>query len=145
MDKYEILQRCFGYSTFRPGQEQMVDGILSGRDVFGIMPTGGGKSICYQLPAMMMDGISLVVSPLISLMRDQVMSLKAMGVPAAYINSTLTPQQIQLVYRNLLAGMYKIVYVAPERLDQPGFASVAARLKISMVAVDEAHCISQWG
>ena len=145
MDKYEILQRCFGYSTFRPGQEQMVDGILSGRDVFGIMPTGGGKSICYQLPAMMMDGISLVVSPLISLMRDQVMSLKAMGVPAAYINSTLTPQQIQLVYRNLLAEMYKIVYVAPERLDQPGFASVAARLKISMVAVDEAHCISQWG
>jgi len=145
MNKYDLLQRLFGYNTFRAGQEALIDGILSGRDVFGIMPTGGGKSICYQLPGLMLPGITLVVSPLISLMRDQVMALKAVGVPAAYINSTLTANQVQLVYRNLLAGKYKIVYVAPERLDYAGFGSVAARLKISLLAVDEAHCISQWG
>ena len=145
MTKKELMQRIFGYSEFRPGQEKQIDGILSGRDVFGIMPTGGGKSICYQIPALMLPGITLVISPLISLMRDQVMSLKAAGVPAAYINSTLNGAQVQAVYRNLLAGRYKIVYIAPERLDYPGFSSVAARLEISLVAVDEAHCISQWG
>ncbi len=145
MDKYGFLRRYYGYDSFRPGQETLIDGILEGRDVFGVMPTGGGKSICYQLPGMMLPGITLVVSPLISLMKDQVMALKASGIPAAFINSTLTGPQMQTVYRKLLAGKYKIVYVAPERLDYPGFGTVAAKLKISLVAVDEAHCISQWG
>lgn len=145
MDKAQLLQRVFGYDQFRPGQEALIDGVLSGRDVFGIMPTGGGKSMCYQIPALLLPGITLVVSPLISLMRDQVMALKAAGIQAAFINSTLTASQLHTVYRNLRAGQYKLVYVAPERLDTPSFLDLAAQLPIQFLAVDEAHCISQWG
>ena len=145
MDKNALLQHYFGYPEFRPGQENLVDGILAGRDVFGIMPTGGGKSICYQLPGLMMGGVTLVVSPLISLMHDQVMALKAAGIPGAYVNSSLTFPQLRAVYRNMLLGKYKIIYVAPERLESEGFLDAVMQMEISMVAVDEAHCISQWG
>ena len=143
--KESILQRVFGYSAFRGGQEALIDAQLQGRDAFGIMPTGGGKSLCYQIPALLLEGVTLVISPLISLMRDQVMALKNAGVAAAYINSSLTPAQIRLVYRNIQSGMYKIIYVAPERLLTDGFLEAIQARKVSLVTVDEAHCISQWG
>ncbi len=145
MEKSGLLQHYFGYGAFRPGQEELVDGILAGRDVFGIMPTGGGKSICYQLPGLMLPGVTLVISPLISLMHDQVMAIKAAGIPGAYVNSSLTLPQLRAVYRNMLMGKYKIVYVAPERLESEGFLGAVMQMNVSMVAVDEAHCISQWG
>ena len=143
--KESVLQRVFGYSAFRGGQEALIDAQLRGQDAFGIMPTGGGKSLCYQIPAMLLEGVTLVISPLISLMRDQVMALKNAGVAAAYINSSLTPAQIRLVYRNIQSGMYKIIYVAPERLLTDGFLEAIQARKVSLVTVDEAHCISQWG
>ena len=143
--KESVLQRVFGYSAFRGGQEALIDAQLQGRDAFGIMPTGGGKSLCYQIPALLLEGVTLVISPLISLMRDQVMALKNAGVAAAYINSSLTPAQIRLVYRNIRSGMYKIIYVAPERLLTDGFLEAIQARKVSLVTVDEAHCISQWG
>ena len=143
--KYKILKQYFGYDNFRKGQEQIVDGILSGRDVLGIMPTGAGKSICFQTPALIMQGITLVVSPLISLMQDQVKGLIQSGIKGAYINSSLSPRQIETALYNAKKGMYKIIYVAPERLLTDNFLSFAQSVNISMLTVDEAHCISQWG
>ena len=144
-DKFEVLHQYYGYTSFREGQAELIDAQLSGRDVFGIMPTGGGKSVCYQIPALMMDGITLVVSPLISLMKDQVSALKNMGVPAAYVNSSLSSEQVRIVLRNIQQQKYKIIYIAPERLLTENFLSAINNLKIAMLAVDEAHCISQWG
>ena len=143
--KYEVLRRYFGYTAFRNGQETIVDALLAGRDALCVMPTGAGKSICYQIPALLLPGVTLVISPLISLMQDQVESLTQAGVRAAYLNSTLTPAQYARALRNMEEGAYKIVYVAPERLSTEGFRAVCEKLPISLVAVDEAHCVSQWG
>lgn len=145
MDKFDVLRKYFGYSSFRKGQEEMVDCLLSGRDALGIMPTGAGKSICYQVPAIMFGGVTIVVSPLISLMKDQVNALVQQGVKAAYINSSLTDTQYDKVLKNAALGIYKIIYVAPERLESVSFINLCRRIKISMVAVDESHCVSQWG
>lgn len=145
MDKYEALYKYFGYSEFKEGQETAIDTLLGGGDVLCVMPTGGGKSLCYQLPAVMLEGIALVVSPLISLMKDQVDQLAASGIKAAFINSTLTPRQQSLAIERMIQGAYRIVYIAPERLDIPYFVETAKQLDISLVAVDEAHCVSQWG
>lgn len=145
MDKYAVLKDYFGYTEFRNGQEQIIDNILSGRDVVAVMPTGVGKSLCYQIPALMLEGLTLVISPLISLMKDQIRSLIDMGIKAAFINSTLTYKQQRIALERASQGAYKIIYVAPERLSSPEFADFAASNEISLVAVDEAHCISQWG
>ena len=145
MDKQQVLRHYFGHDGFRPGQEKMVDALLSGRDALGVMPTGAGKSMCYQVPALMLEGITLVISPLISLMADQVAALKSAGVPAAYLNSTLTPRQMDLALERAWQGAYKIIYVAPERLETASFLRFAKGVKIALLAVDEAHCISQWG
>ena len=145
MTKLEALKKYFGYDSFRPGQEMLVDGILEGRDVFGIMPTGAGKSLCYQIPALLLPGITLVISPLISLMKDQVTTLNQAGIHAAYLNSSLTPGQFRTALKYMVQGRYKIVYVAPERLLTEAFLEAVSHVDISMVSVDEAHCISQWG
>ena len=145
MDKYEVLKQYFGYDSFREGQEALIDGILAGRDTFGVMPTGAGKSICYQVPALVMGRITLVISPLISLMKDQVSALNQAGVHAAYLNSSLTWTQYKKALALAAQGRYTLIYVAPERLLTEDFLQFALEAPIVMVAVDEAHCVSQWG
>jgi len=145
MKKHQILKQYFGYDSFREGQELIIDTILSGKDVLGIMPTGAGKSLCYQVPALLLPGITIVISPLISLMNDQVRALNEAGIHAAYINSALTDVQVSKALQYAAQGRYKIIYVAPERLNTYEFTQFVSHADISMVTVDEAHCISQWG
>lgn len=143
--KFDVLEHYFGYRSFRKGQEEIIDSLLSGRDALAIMPTGAGKSLCYQVPALMLDGVTLVISPLVSLMKDQVNALTSQGVKAAYLNRSLNDAQFDKAIANMANGMYRIVYVAPERLKSVRFLNAVRRLHIPLVAVDEAHCVSQWG
>lgn len=145
MNKYDVLKKYFGHDRFRQGQEELVNNILSGRDVLGIMPTGAGKSVCYQVPAMLMDGITIVISPLISLMKDQVSALVESGISAACINSSLSSEEYNDFFRRAYNDEYKLIYAAPERLDTAEFLDLAENVSISMITVDEAHCVSQWG
>ncbi|KQO01289.1 DNA helicase RecQ [Paenibacillus sp. Leaf72] len=139
------LKRVYGYDSFRPGQEAIIQGILEGRDTLAILPTGGGKSVCYQIPSLLLNGTTLVVSPLISLMKDQVDALNRLGIPAAFLNSSLGAVEYREVLRSAFRGDYKLLYVAPERLDAPMFSSLSEQMEIPMIAIDEAHCVSQWG
>ena len=141
----EALKAVFGYDSFRQGQESVINAVLDGRDILAVMPTGAGKSLCYQVPAMLLSGITLVISPLISLMQDQVKALNEAGVDAAFINSSLSEKEMHDTFKNASKGQYKIIYVAPERLMSEGFVRLAKGIEISMTTVDEAHCISQWG
>ncbi len=145
MDKLTLLKQYFGHGGFRPGQEPLVDALLNGRDVMGVMPTGAGKSVCYQFPALLLPGLTLVISPLISLMKDQVAALAQAGVPAAFLNSSLDAEEYREVYRRVRRGDCKLLYIAPERLQAEGFRRLLGELPVSLVAVDEAHCVSQWG
>lgn len=145
MDRFEALRHYFGHTSFREGQDVIIDALMSGRDALAIMPTGAGKSMCFQIPALISPGVALVISPLISLMKDQVLSLVQMGAPAAYLNSSLTLAQQREALRRAVEGRYKIIYVAPERLNTPDFLQFALDADISLIAVDEAHCVSQWG
>ena len=145
MDELAALRQFFGFSAFRAGQQTLIDTVLSGRGALGVMPTGGGKSLCYELPALLLPGLTLVVSPLISLMKDQVMALRNAGIPAGCINSAMSMDELREAYTDARYGAYKLLYVAPERLLTDGFCALAQELEIPLVAVDEAHCISQWG
>ncbi|MBS1150825.1 MAG: ATP-dependent helicase RecQ, partial [Myxococcaceae bacterium] len=145
VDSREALQRYFGLADFRPGQAEVIDSVLSGRNTVVVMPTGAGKSLCYQLPATMLEGVTLVISPLISLMKDQVDALTARGIPATFINSTLSDSERHDRQRRLREGAFKLVYVAPERFRSEAFVSALAEAKVALLAIDEAHCISQWG
>jgi len=141
----QVLKKYFGYSDFKPGQEAIINNTLQGRESLGIIPTGGGKSLCYQIPAMLLPGISIVVSPLIALMKDQVDALNNLGIPATYISSILSPQEINRRLQQVYQNQYKLIYIAPERLTSEYFSRLAEEIKISLIAIDEAHCVSQWG
>ena len=145
MTKHEALKKYFGHSEFRPSQDTVIDALISGHDVLGVMPTGAGKSVCFQIPALLLPGITIVISPLISLMKDQVAGLRRSDIPVAFINSSLTSKQYKEVLRRVAIGQYKIIYVAPERLNTADFLHFALETPISLIAVDEAHCVSQWG
>lgn len=144
-DKYAVLKKYFGYNTFRAGQEHIVDDMLSGRDVLAVMPTGAGKSLCFQVPALMSEGTAIVISPLISLMKDQIYALKENGIPAEAINSSSDAVERQMIYDEAYEGNYKLLYISPERLDTAEFLRLASSIKISFICIDEAHCVSQWG
>lgn len=143
--EYAVLKKYFGYDSFREGQKSLIERILSGQDVLGVMPTGAGKSLCYQVPALLFKGITIVISPLISLMKDQVNALKDNGIKSCFINSSLDEMTLERTLDEVKKGLYKLVYVAPERLLTYSFLSFAKRAEISLVAVDEAHCVSLWG
>src|SRR5881397_3419802 len=145
MDLADALKNYFGYDAFRPLQEEIIEDVLAGRDVFVLMPTGGGKSLCFQLPALMRDGLTIVVSPLIALMKDQVDALQTSGIAATYLNSTLNREEAKARWRGLHRGEYRMLYVAPERLMLDAFLERALNWKIAQIAIDEAHCISEWG
>ncbi len=145
MDKFGVLKKYFGYDSFRSGQEELIDSILSGRDTVGVMPTGAGKSVCFQVPALLFPGVTVVVSPLISLMKDQVSALLQNSIPAACINSAMSANEQNFTLREALRGKYKILYVAPERLVSRSFLEMCSMMSVSLVCVDEAHCVSQWG
>lgn len=145
MTKLNLLKKHFGYESYRPGQEDIIDAITSGRDALGIMPTGGGKSICYQIPALMSEGVTIVISPLIALMKDQVDALNEVGIPSTFLNSTLSAEASRDRMEEILGDVYKLIYVAPERLLTDSFFTLCKHIKVDFVAIDEAHCISQWG
>jgi len=144
-DIKEILNKYYGYSSFRKGQQELIENILAGRDTVAVMPTGSGKSLCYQIPALIFEGLTIVISPLISLMKDQVDALKEMGIKATFINSSIANQELEMRIEAAAAGEYKLLYVAPERLNSFRFLKLLQQIDIEMIAVDEAHCVSQWG
>ena len=140
-----VLKQVFGYSEFRDGQSAVIDAAINGQDSLVLLPTGGGKSVCYQIPALVLEGVTIVISPLISLMQDQVTQLQALGVKAAYVNNSLAREEQQLVYQQLHQGLIKLLYVAPEKVLQRDFLERLSHLNVSLFAIDEAHCVSHWG